>query len=337
MTPLQFESRWRAEWDELAALLDAATGVRRSRGAEGGFAEPPPSKLVAAERLALLYRRVCEHLALARARAYPAPLVAELDALTHRAHQVIYAGGDRGWRQLGRLFALDVPRMVRRHAAYVALATAVFFGPLVVMGLLTWWQPSFALSVVGAGQLQEYDFMYGEAASIGRVRSADNDWTMFGFYIFNNIRISFQCFAGGLLAGLGSLFFLGYNGLHIGVIAGYLTERGLGEAFWSFVATHSSFELVAIMLSGAAGLRLGHALLAPGRRTRVEALKLAAREAIVIVYGVIALLVIAAAVEAFWSSARWVLPPVKYATGIAGWLLVLTWLAGAGRRGGVGT
>jgi uncharacterized membrane protein SpoIIM required for sporulation len=332
MTPLQFEQRWRAEWDELAALLDTASGVRPPRGAEGGFAEPPPSRLVRAERLALLYRRVCEHLALARARAYPAPLIAQLDALTHRAHQEVYAGAGRGWRQLVRLYALDVPRMVRRQARYVALAGAVFFGPLVAMALITWWQPSFALSVISASQLQEFDFMYGEADSIGRVRSADNDWSMFGFYIFNNIRIGFQCFAGGLLAGLGSLFFLGYNGLHIGVVAGYLTERGLGEAFWSFVATHSSFELIAIVLSGAAGLRLGHALLAPGRRTRIEALKLAAREAIVVVYGVIALLVIAAAIEAFWSSARWVPAPVKYATGIAGWLLVLAWLLGAGRR-----
>lgn len=326
MTPLQFEQRWRAEWDELAALLDAASGERSAARAS--------SEPVAAERLALLYRRVCEHLALARARAYPAPLVAHLEALTHRAHQLIYAGGGSGWRQLGRLFAVEVPRMVRRQAAYAALAAAVFFGPLAITALLAWWQPSFALSVVDAQQLREFDFMYGEADSIGRLRSAENDWVMFGFYIFNNVRIGFQCFASGLLAGLGSLFFLGYNGLHIGVIAGYLTGRGLGEAFWSFVATHSSFELVAVVLSGTAGLRLGHALLAPGRRSRLEALKHAAREAIVIVYGVIALLLIAAALEAFWSSARWVPAPVKYATGTAGWLLVLAWLLGAGRDRG---
>ena len=91
---------------------------------------------------------------------------------------------------------------------------------------------------------------------------------MFGFYIRNNIGVAFQCFAGGLFAGLGTLFFLAYNGAFSGAIAGYLTERGLSSTFYSFVATHSAFELTAIVLSGAAGLRIGHALLAPGRRPR---------------------------------------------------------------------
>ena len=62
----------------------------------------------------------------------------------------------------------------------------------------------------------------------------------------------------------GRLFFLAYNGAFSGALAGYLTERGLSSTFYSFIATHSAFELTAIVLSGAAGLRIGHALLAPG-------------------------------------------------------------------------
>ena len=100
---------------------------------------------------------------------------------------------------------------------------------------------------------------------------------MFGFYIRNNIGVAFQCFAGGLFAGLGSLFFLAYNGAFGGAVAGYLTERGLSSTFYSFVATHAAFELTAIVLSGAAGLKIGHALLAPGRRTRVQSLVIATR------------------------------------------------------------
>ena len=87
---------------------------------------------------------------------------------------------------------------------------------------------------------------------------------MFGHYIRNNIGVSFQCFAGGLFAGIGSLFFLAYNGAFGGALAGYLTARGLSSTFYSFVATHSSFELTAIVISGAAGLRIGQALLSPG-------------------------------------------------------------------------
>ena len=111
---------------------------------------------------------------------------------------------------------------------------------------------------------------------------------MFGFYIRNNVGVAFQCFAGGLFAGLGTLFFLAYNGAFSGALAGYLTERGLSYTFYSFIATHSAFELTAIVLSGAAGLRIGHALLAPGRLTRLQSLVQATRDSAVLLYGVTA-------------------------------------------------
>ena len=117
-------------------------------------------------------------------------------------------------------------------------------------------------------------------------------------------------------------------------LAGYLTERGLSATFYSFVATHSAFELTAIVLSGAAGLRIGHALLAPGRLTRLQALVQATRDSAVLLYGVTAMLLVAAAVEAFWSSATWLPPAVKY--GVAGvcWTAVLGYFTFQGRRAG---
>jgi uncharacterized membrane protein SpoIIM required for sporulation len=154
---------------------------------------------------------------------------------------------------------------------------------------------------------------------------------MFGYYIMNNISISFKCFASGIFLGLGSLFFLAYNGVVAGSLGGYLTARGHGETFYSFVITHGAFELTAIVLSGAAGLRLGHALLAPGRYTRGVALKRAAADCAVLMYGVIAMLLIAAALEAFWSSARWVPPGAKFAVGGVAWALVLAYLSLQGR------
>jgi len=97
------------------------------------------------------------------------------------------------------------------------------------------------------------------------------------------------------------------------------------------VATHSAFELTAIVLSGAAGLRLGHALLAPKNLGRVQALVKAARESIVIIYGVIAMLLIAAAIEAFWSSQRWIPLPMKYSVAALCWIAVLSYLTLQGR------
>jgi len=327
MTPLQFEADYGPMWAELAAALTHIEGGRRRLFRKATITAAPD-----AARLAMLYRSACEHLALARARAYPVHQTARLEALTERAHQLIYRRTDYGAARFARLFLIDFPQAVRAHRLYVLVAGLVFGLPLVLLGLATYLDPGFILSMHDAQAVRGYEQMYGPGAdAIGRERAAETDWMMFGFYIKNNISISFKCFAGGIFLGIGSLFFLAYNGVVAGSLAGYLTARGHGETFYSFVITHGAFELTAIVLSGAAGLRLGHALLAPGRRTRRAALELAARESAVLVYGVIAMLLVAAGLEAFWSSARWVAPGVKFGVGGACWALVIAYFVGQGR------
>jgi uncharacterized membrane protein SpoIIM required for sporulation len=347
VTPLRFEQTYQDEWAELEQLIERALGrknpaaklaARRAaeaagRGAAAGNRTPPRS-LAAHERvrLAALYRRACEHLALSRARAYPAYIVDRLERVTADAHQLIYHRREFRLTQLRDLAIVEFPRAVRAHWRYVAVSAAAFLLPTIIVGLLVYTRPEFILSVLTQENASRFEEMYSpDAPAIGR-RTASTDWLMFGHYIRNNIGVSFQCFAGGLFAGLGSLFFLAYNGAFGGAIAGYLTERGLSSTFYSFVATHSSFELTAIVLSGAAGLRIGHALLAPGRQTRRQALVLATSETTVLLYGLTVMLIIAAAIEAFWSSAQWLPLPVKYSVAAVCWITVIAFFLLQGRN-----
>ena len=328
MTPLQFESGYRAIWDELDQAVSLIEGKarRQSRWSRREAVDVDPA------RVAALYRATCEHLALARSRAYPIHLTERLESLTQRAHQIVYHRSDNSGVRLGRLFLVDIPQAIRAHSIAMWVATLVFAGPLLVLGAMTYFDPGFVLTAHDIQSVQHYDAMYGTSASaIGRERGADTDWQMFGFYIRNNISVAFQCFAGGVFVGLGSLFFLAFNGVQAGTVAGYLTSRGYGETFYSFVVTHGAFELTAIVIAGAAGLSIGHALLAPGRLTRLQSLKRAASDAVLLLYGVIAMLLIAAALEAFWSSSRWVAPGVKFGVGAACWALVFAWIGWQGR------
>lgn len=324
MTPLAFEQQYQGEWTELEALLESV----RSREWPAAAAGEP----VAAMRLASLYRRACGHLALARARAYPAHIVDRLERVTSQAHRVIYHRRDYGLRPFARIFTIDFPAAVRANAGYVAVAALVFLVPTVALGLLVYVQPDLILSVVSSEQAAQFEEMYAASAdAIGRPRDANTDWMMFGYYIRNNISISFQCFAAGIFGGLGSIFFLAFNGAFGGALAGYLTARGLSATFWPFVATHSSFELTAIVLSGAAGLKIGHALIAPGRLTRRDALVAATRESAPIIYGITAMLVAAAVIEAFWSSSRSLPAAVKYGAAAVCWTGVVLYLVRQGR------
>jgi uncharacterized membrane protein SpoIIM required for sporulation len=335
MSPRQFEARYEPFWQELQRGLDALdngqSGNKKPRKLKPGQFPTDATPIAGAARVAQLYRQCCEHLALARERAYPVHLVARLETLTARAHQRIYRRRDFGLGALRDLILYQAPAAVRALRWHLLVVVLVFVLPILVVGVATWIDPHFVLTVVDAKQVRMFDGMYGQEAGEHLGRTAGDDWQMFGFYIMHNVGISFQCFAAGLMLGIGSLVMVGYNGLLFGAIAGFLVTRGDSERFFSFVITHSAFELTAIVLSGACGLKLGHAVLAPGRLTRTQALTSAARETSPVVFCFFAMLIIAAAIEAFWSSAGWVAPGVKYAVGGCCWAIVLAYLGLQGR------
>jgi uncharacterized membrane protein SpoIIM required for sporulation len=334
LTPRQFEARHEAAWAELKRGLDAldrgAASGRRTRLRPGEF-PTDNAPVPGAARIAQLYRQCCEHLALARERAYPVHLVARLETLAARAHQRIYRRHDYGLRALRDLFLHRAPVAVRALRWHLGAIALLFWLPAVVIGVATWMQPHFVLTVLDAWQVRQFDWMYGRDAAEHLGRTSGDDWEMFGSYILHNIGIAFQCFAAGLFLGVGSLLMVGYNGVILGAVAGLLVAHGNGERLFSFVITHSAFEITAILLSGACGLKLGHAVLAPGRLTRTQALVRAAQDSAPVVACFFAMLVIAAAIEAFWSSAGWVAPGVKFAVGGACWLAVGAYLGFQGR------
>ncbi len=255
------------------------------------------------------------------------------------AHLAIH--GARARRGHGTFSALwdfivaGFPSEVRREWPFVLASAVAFFGPFLAITAAIQWYPDFVYYLVSPETLARVQSMYAPGnMRLGAAREADTDLAMFGFYIFNNVRIDLQCLAGGIFFGVGSLFFLVGNGVFLGAVAGHLTQVGYGENFWGFVAGHSAPELVGLVLAGAAGLRIGHALVAPGRLTRGAALRAAGRPAAVLVYGAAMLTVAAAVIEAFWSSRVSIPFEVKIGFGIAMDIVVLSLLAFGGRSRG---
>ena len=278
------------------------------------------------------YRQICHHLALARERQYATYLIDRLDRLVLDGHQHLYRARSVLLSQVLHFFAVGFPALVRAEARLFWLAFVLLYLPALVMGIAQHYAPQMVYTMLDHPTLMSIETMYNpQGVHIGRERQSDSDFLMFGYYIKNNIGISFQTFAGGLLYGLGSIFYLVYNGLFFGAIAGHLTRIGFGTTFFPFVVGHGAFELTAIVLSGAAGLKMGLALLSPGNRTRLDALRDASQTSIRLVYGVIVMLLIAAFIEAFWSSSQAIPPAVKYAVGAVLWLGVAAYLLRMGR------
>lgn len=284
-----------------------------------------------------LYRDVCQHLSLAQSRRYSPYLIERLSFLVAQAHQFFYRHshvyGESASRSLMRFFTHTFPQTVRNESLWLWFSSAVFYLPLIAMIVIIQIWPEFVYSVLSPDAVSGMEGMYDpQAEHIGRERGSDSDSLMFGFYIFNNTSIGFRTFATGLVFGIGSLVTLMFNGLYIGAVAGHLTEVGYGATFWSFVIGHSAMELTAIALSGAAGLKLGFSLLMPGRKSRYQAMLDAAKIAVRIMAGAAIMFVIAAFIEAFWSSSQTVAVEIKFALGSLLWFLVFAYFAFVGRH-----
>lgn len=288
---------------------------------------------VSTEDFPAAYRRVCHHLAIARERRYTAALIRRLNEMALRGHHALYGvrpGLQRKWVHFMRT---GFPRLVRTNWRSVSLAAALFYLPFCGLPFAVRSNPEVAYLLQDPQSLARMEEMYrSDNDKFGRKDESDTDVQMFGFYIWNNVRITFQVFASGLLLGVGSIFFLLVNGLSGGAVAGHLTRMGLGENFWSFVITHSALETTGLVLAGAAGMKLGFAILAPGRKTRLQSMKDAARNGVPIVYGAAFMVFVAAFFEAFWSSSALVPAMVKFAVGGSLWALVLAYFLLAGRR-----
>jgi uncharacterized membrane protein SpoIIM required for sporulation len=318
MSQQTFQERNGAAWAELGGLLDAL-----DRGADHPASPSLPER----------YRAVCQHLALARRRRYGAELVDGLNRLALRGHQHLYARRDRAFKRVAAFVAEGFPRAVRAEWRLLLLSAVMFFGTGAASYAAITVSPELAYTILGPGFVAQLETMYDpESEHFLRERSSDSDLLMFGFYIRNNIGIGFRTFASGLLLGVGSAFFMIYNGLVLGGAAGHIDQVGFGSTFYSFVIGHGAFELTAIVLAGLAGMKLGVTVLAPGRRSRRRALVEEGRKAILIVYGFTGMLVLAAFLEAFWSSSSFVPAAVKIAVGAVLWAVVLGYLALAGWR-----
>ena len=321
-----FQAHHESEWTAFANWLQQRTRpkkMQRALDADGVFSD---SEFPAA------YRRLCQQLALAERRGYSAQLVRRLRDLVERGHLVFYRPRPPRWRRVVDFFGADFPRLVRAQGKAMFAAALLFYVPLIGAIVLLHFRPELIHSIFDPAQLAKFENMYDPASPGQRLgRESGSDLMMFGYYILNNVSIGFRTFASGLFAGVGSVFVLIMNGVIIGGVAGHLTEIGYGDPFWRFVAGHSGPELTAIVISGGAGLQIGMALIAPGRRSRLRALLEAGSIGAKLVLGVFGMLIFAAFVEAYWSSIAWLPKTVKFAVGACVWLAILLWLWRGGR------
>lgn len=311
-------ARRQAEWE----AFETATRDVVGRGLDA--LEGP-----ALVQYAARYRAVSADLARARTYDAGAAITDRLERLVGAAHAQLYRADARRTPRLRDAVLRAWPAAVLRQRGVVALATLAFLLP----GFAGWGvvraTPAIAEEIVDATMRER-----AAAAEARRARGekyvtfdAAERPTVAIAIIGNNVRVALLCFAGGVFAGVGALVLLGLNGLQLGAAAGHYANVGQLDYLGEFIVGHGPLELFAIWVAGAGGFLLGRALVAPGRWSRGAALRIAGREAGMLVGSAALMLVLAGLIEGLLSAsgADWAL---RIAAAAGSVLLLGLWLAG---------
>ncbi|MGO8757883.1 MAG: stage II sporulation protein M [Terracidiphilus sp.] len=305
----QWLAKRRPYWDRLGALLGhaGAVGVRNLSREE-------------LRETALLYRQVASDLSTLRQDPTARTYTEHVNQLLARAHHIIYSSRRKGFLRILAFLRDDYPLLIQRQIRYVLLSLLILVSGAALGSVLTLARPQFMRHMLGPEMVETIERHEMWTHSLVAVAPAASSAIM-----TNNLSVCFIAFAGGIVFGLGPVWSMFFNGLLLGVIGVSCAQHGMSVDLWSFVAAHGSLELPSIVLSGAAGLRLGHGVLFPGFYRRRDSIAQAGAEATRMVAGIIPLLVIAGTLEGFFSPSA---APVwlKFTVGGLLFTLLVVWL-----------
>ncbi|MEH1798267.1 MAG: stage II sporulation protein M [Nostoc sp.] len=270
--------------------------------------------------LASLYRSVAADLARARTQQIGNTLIQSLQSLTTRAYTQIYQGSRRQeWQAILEFYRWGLPSVVQKAFVYIAAATALFLLGALVAWWYSWQNPSFMPLIVPENLISkvrdEHKLWMGSIVGVEPLASSG--------IMINNLSVSFGAVAGGMTTGAYTAYLMIFNGLLIGAVGTLVGQNNLAYPFWAFVLPHGSLELPAIFFAGGAGFLLARAILFPGKYRRGDALKFYASQAVQLVFGIVPMLIIAGAIEGFFSPNPSVPDAIKYLAGLGLFILLV--------------
>ncbi len=288
----EFRREREASWRELETLVELARtdGLRNLQTDE-------------LHRLPVLYRGVLSSLSVARAISLDRNLISYLEALAARAYLLVYGSKRNYAAAVAEFFSSRFPAQVWRLRRAVGLAIVMMsLGTLCGLAL-TLRDADLFFSLVseevsgGRSPLSSRE----ELLEVLKTEGDGGGLSFFASFLFsNNARIGMLCFALGFAAGVPVALLLFTNGLMLGAFAAIHHQHDLGLEFWGWILPHGVTELLAVCVCGGAGFALGHAVVFPGRFSRLTNLARRGREAAVLVLGAVVMFFVAALLEGYF-------------------------------------
>ena len=312
----EFIRRRQDAWAQLQTFLDKARRLSLARVPLDVFREG-----------SALYRQTVADLAYARMCFPDHPVVRELEQLVGHAHSLLYQAGRTRSRSWTEFWRETWPMRVREAARPILLATGIFWAGAILGFVLTARNPVLESFFVNPPMRAAIASKRLWTESLTRTAPAASS-----AIAANNINVSLLTWGLGLTFGIGTVWLLVFNGVMLGAISAACLRAGMLLPLTEFVVAHGSLELPAIWISGGAGLLMAQAMLFPGRYSRRVELRMKGRSSVQIMVGIVPLLLVAGAIEAFVSPSN--LPGVaKALLGLSVAVALLGYIVARGHPG----
>lgn len=280
------------------------------------------------DELVGLYQRTGSQLAHARIE-YGADesVVGRLTYLVGEAHGVLYGRRETNpGRAVVRFVSLTFPAAVWRIRWFVVISALLTLVPWLVFQVWIGISPD-AFDVTGDPAVTQA-YIDNDFEAYYSSQPAQN----FASQVFlNNVRVAILAFASGILMCVFTAFVLVYNGANVGIAGGLFTHVGEWERFWGLILPHGLLEISAVIVAGAAGLRIGWTVIAPGDQNRWTALSTQGRDLGNVVVGLVIAFAVAGLIEGFVTGRPWP-TSIRVGIGVIAFLAFWGWTLVHGKR-----
>ncbi|MEQ8224184.1 MAG: stage II sporulation protein M [Candidatus Eremiobacterota bacterium] len=283
----QFIEQKKTSWNRLSELIKLAE--------QRGLKKFDRNNLL---ELGRLYRQASSDLSYTKSSFKDREIINYLNQLVARAHSQIYLPAPFNIWHTAKFYLSVFPDLFRQSFSYILLSCMIFvtsyiFSYVIVKtdtGTAKMFLPDEFVIPVEEGLKEKY-VKAKFPSSMGPELSSK--------IMTNNISVGFRAFAFGITAGIGTVYVLIFNGFMLGSLAALFNHYHYDMHFWSLILPHGITELLAIFISGGAGLILADGMITPGDLTRADSIKTKGRKAIRLILGVIPMFIIAGIIEGF--------------------------------------
>ena len=250
------------------------------------------------DRLADAYTDLTSDLAFAQTHYPTSRITIYLNNLASALHNEIYRNKREKWSRIITFWTQEVPRTMY-DARRELLVSFLIFAVSALIGVVSALNDAeFVRLIMGNGYVDMTldNIANGEPMAVYNGGSETN---MFLRITLNNVMVSFNCFAMGILTSFGTGYMLLSNGIMIGAFQTFLYQHGFLWESTLAIWLHGTLEIWAIIVAGAAGLALGNGWLFPGTYSRLESFRRGAKKGLKIVIGTVPVFIMAGFIEGF--------------------------------------